>query len=368
MELTSQRRFLARRPLTALLLPLLAVALLAAGCSDSMDKGSVHQVPPAEPPAWPWLLGVWGSGPADVYAVGRPGLLLHYDGSAWELQDASRQDTLTAVWGSGPGDVWVCGFHGLIMHSTGNGQWQRQSAGTGENLYAIGRGPAGLLYACGQNGALVQNDGSGWRPSQPLAYRYASDGTPVDTLQFWREVSTFTVVTPYGIGGSDANVILADPHTEYGHQWLWGFFQDPHRNTITAAFGSETVADNYMANRAGELFTLVGAGDELLWVRATDPQGDPSNPATYPDGITGIWVQDADWLLVTSQRGFIARWRRDGSETAIDYVVEGGLPLSGIWGAAPDDVWAVGYGGLVLHYDGTAWQRVAVPLPEGVTP
>lgn len=42
--------------------------------------------------------------------------------------------------------------------------------------------------------------------------------------------------------------------------------------------------------------------------------------------------------------------------------------IFGIWGAAPDDVWAVGdggtAGGIVWHYDGTAWSEPA--LPAGV--
>lgn len=38
--------------------------------------------------------------------------------------------------------------------------------------------------------------------------------------------------------------------------------------------------------------------------------------------------------------------------------------LLGVWGNSPDDVWAVGGQSdqpLVLHYDGTSWQRVVVP-------
>ncbi len=35
--------------------------------------------------------------------------------------------------------------------------------------------------------------------------------------------------------------------------------------------------------------------------------------------------------------------------------------LHGVWGSAPDDVWAVGSAGAVLHWEGSAWVRVAVP-------
>jgi hypothetical protein len=37
--------------------------------------------------------------------------------------------------------------------------------------------------------------------------------------------------------------------------------------------------------------------------------------------------------------------------------------LSKLWGAAPDDIWAIGNGGHIAHFDGRAWQRV----PYGTT-
>jgi hypothetical protein len=33
--------------------------------------------------------------------------------------------------------------------------------------------------------------------------------------------------------------------------------------------------------------------------------------------------------------------------------------LNAVWGSGPKDVWAVGDGGTIVHYDGTVWQRVA---------
>ena len=34
--------------------------------------------------------------------------------------------------------------------------------------------------------------------------------------------------------------------------------------------------------------------------------------------------------------------------------------LYAVWAAAPDDVWAVGGGGAIVHYDGAAWASVVV--------
>ncbi|WP_437729288.1 hypothetical protein [Sorangium sp. So ce861] len=32
--------------------------------------------------------------------------------------------------------------------------------------------------------------------------------------------------------------------------------------------------------------------------------------------------------------------------------------LSGVWGSAPGDVFAVGWGGTIVHYDGISWLEV----------
>ena len=38
-----------------------------------------------------------------------------------------------------------------------------------------------------------------------------------------------------------------------------------------------------------------------------------------------------------------------------------GNDLAAIWVAAEDDVWAVGYGGTIIHWDGQAWSSRAIP-------
>ena len=38
--------------------------------------------------------------------------------------------------------------------------------------------------------------------------------------------------------------------------------------------------------------------------------------------------------------------------------------MNGVWGAAPDDVWAVGDGGFTAHWDGCAWTRTPSPATQ----
>jgi len=60
------------------------------------------------------LKGIWGSSATDVFAVGKDGIILHYDGSNWS--DISSGKGLWDVWGSSNTDVFAVGEYGTILH------------------------------------------------------------------------------------------------------------------------------------------------------------------------------------------------------------------------------------------------------------
>src|SRR5260221_12930361 len=65
------------------------------------------------------LRGVWGSGPADVWAVGNHGTILHFDGRVSTLSKSGTVENLTSIHGTGPNDVWAGGQEGTILHWDG---------------------------------------------------------------------------------------------------------------------------------------------------------------------------------------------------------------------------------------------------------
>ena len=67
------------------------------------------------------LSAVWGSGPADVHAVGVYGTILHYGGTVWTQIRYPTSAWLAAVWGSGPADVIAAGSGGTISSYTSVG-------------------------------------------------------------------------------------------------------------------------------------------------------------------------------------------------------------------------------------------------------
>jgi hypothetical protein len=123
------------------------------------------------------------------------------------------------------------------------------------------------------------------------------------------------------------------------------------------------------AYEPGALLSIWGSGANDVWVAG----GELGKPVVlHFDGAA--WTrndppvaQQLWWIhgfaggpiFVAGEGGAIARHTGGTWE-----VLESGHPdtiFFGIWGAAQNDMWAVGSGDVVVHYDGTAWTRVRIP-------
>jgi hypothetical protein len=117
---------------------MLGVALAACG---------VESAPIDDAPAWTEelstndgaLLGVWGTGPDDVWAVGGQvdrSLVLHNDGRRWTNVPVDGGALLITTYGFTASDVYAVGEHGLILHFDGTA-WSRIDAGVDVPLYGV---------------------------------------------------------------------------------------------------------------------------------------------------------------------------------------------------------------------------------------
>lgn len=343
----SGRRFGRPSRLFAAVAALLLGALLfgLTGCSEESKSYSFNPTP--EPSGRPWLFDLWGSGPDDVWAVGRPGLLLHWDGTSWSRTDLGTSEALTAVWGTGAGDVYVVGHKGIGYHFNGS-SWSGIGTGTGQNLYDVGRGPGGETYICGQQGVVRRLAGGAWVDTPDTAVRYNPAGTAtVDTLlRSDFEVESLTCVTDYAISGGNGIVLMTDTRPT-----RWRLGPIGVEDWINAGQGSAVVANNWLASDTGRLFRLQSVSGIFSWLEV-------SSPATA--GIDAMWG-DATHSWFVTRSGDIVRRANDG--TSIQTVYDGALWLSGIWGSSASNIWACGYTGLMLHWNGSAWSAVQVPLP-----
>lgn len=118
-----------------------------------------HRESGVEAPLW----GVWGATEDDLWAVGGGGpegspILLHDDGDGWSEVDVSglvgESNALYKVWGRSADDVYAVGAGGLILHFDG-AAWSVQESPIGSTLIGIAGDDDEVVVAGGRSSGVV---------------------------------------------------------------------------------------------------------------------------------------------------------------------------------------------------------------------
>ena len=330
------RAFHTRRVVASAAVLLLLGLVLAAGCGDDASDPTYPETP--QPPVGTWFLGIWGSGPNDVWVVGQPGLIYHYDGTAWERQDSPTQQPLTCVWGDGEGNVYITGHHGVILHNDGGG-WNRMDSGTEVNLFDVDE-YQGTVMACGRDGVVLQLNGSNWAPAPDEVFIRDAEQAVIDTLYLRDDedddyIESYTSVMHYGIGGANGAILMEDPETDWQLRRIRG-----GREWVTCGTSTDRVAGNFIATDYGRLFQLGQSEGRLVW-------GEKFSPA-LESIVYGLHVDQADTVWAVTNDGRVQRV--DPPHASAVELYDDGMVLFDIWGTSGSNLYAVGIGGRVLHF------------------
>lgn len=339
---------------TIVLFAILAAAmLLAAGCSEEDTKPTYPPQP--ENPVGTWFLGIWGSSADDIYVVGQPGLIFHWDGTAWTQQESGTTQSLTDVWGDDAGNVYITGHEGTILQKSGSG-WSKMSSGTSMDLYSIGT-YQGTVMATGFKGALRQLVGSAWQEGPEMVYLRDQNDAVTDSFSRIEDdrIESLAAVTEYGIAGADGVVLMEDEEYDWLQRRVTG-----GENWVTCSSSDERVSGNFIATDGGRLFQLsLQDGDRYAWDERYSPALDSV--------IYGIYSDTADSVWAVTNDGKINRVDPDNSFHAL---YEDGLTLFDIWGTSGTNLYAVGIDARVLHFHEISpgefgWEiMVLLPLDE----
>jgi len=354
------RTVFARTVLVATLVAIGLLLSLAAGCGDDKSDPTYPERP--DPEVGIWFLGVWGTGPDDVYVVGQPGLIFHWDGASWSRQESGTSVALTDVWGDGSGTVYITGHDGVILRSQGGGPWSRMDYSDQIDLFAVGSFQ-GQTYVCGRSEDFAQLSllsGGTWIDAPDRIYQRDNEQAVVDTL-FLRSdddpeeiIESLTSVAHYGITGADGVILMQDPETDWQLRRVRG-----GREWVTCSTSTERVSGNFIATDGGRLFQLVELEGE---VKAWQEKFSPSLDNT----VYGIYTGDADTIWAVSDNGQINRIDPPGTDKVLLY--DDGLIFFDIWGSSGSDLYAVGIEGRVLHFTDVGgefqWVQEELPLPE----
>ncbi|NWN90377.1 glycosyl hydrolase [Marinobacter adhaerens] len=117
------------------------------------------------------ILGMWGSSPESVYAVGDEGLILHFDGLGWQRMPSGTQSALYSLWAMDDEHMLAPGDFGLVLRYNGT-EWADFNVGTENFLYGIWGDSLSDIYAVGLSGTLAHFNGQRW---QQMATRLRDD-------------------------------------------------------------------------------------------------------------------------------------------------------------------------------------------------
>jgi hypothetical protein len=299
-------------------------------------------------PTGDYLNAIWGTAHDDIWAGGRYGSLIHYDGVEWREANSwikrfnsnyfgtHKGLNITGIWGNRADNYWA------IVDEN------RPSADTNRTEY------------------LLNYDGIEWdTTSAPnKAVRYDSlfgFHDNVLALEATLFLNSFPFVIQY-------NYIWDGSWTEYSGMCyggkVWGRSSDDYWigdwnlchfvNGIPTQVSSEGLG----------IADIWGFANDDLWIATGTGTAhwDGTNWQTYDlpvgyngSGYTFIWGTDPNNVWTIQDNRIIWHW--DGNAWSQQYESPIGpytYMVNAIWGASPDDVWAVGWG-TIYHYDGTSW-------------
>jgi hypothetical protein len=284
------------------------------------------------------LTAIWGSGARDVWAVGLAGTILHWDGAGWSPSASGTTADLYDVRGSAADDVWIVG-DGTLLHWDGSA-WSAKVptlTGPGGGTLTTASQPLRGVWAAAANDVWVMSVAYGVAPATEYLMLHWDGNT-------WAVVPGINGATLsfWGSGSDDVwafSSIGAD-HWD-GHAWM--SIELPFNTFANGRAGGTGPSDVWIP--LGYSPGLVHY-DGTAWSQVPGTPSDNLLMAAFGAGRGDVWAVGAG--------GTIVHW--DGHALS-DVSSPTTQDLADVWGTAANDVWAVGAGGTILHWDGSAWSR-----------
>ena len=341
-----------------------------------------------------FLTSVSAVSASDAWAVGNaPGLALHWNGTRWvrtAIPHSSSLSALNGVSALSASDAWAVGALGdvstttLALHWNGTA-WARvltPSPGRFTGLTSVSAASPADAWAVGVNPALALRwNGMAWT-------QVAVPHPPGSSLL---GVSTLSPTDAWAVGNHVANHTARTLVLHWnGTAWAQVTSPNVDGNGVLLGVAALSPTDawavgNYTAGN--DIKTLVLHWNGTAWVHVPTPSPGRSPLNDSLSGVSVLSPSDA-WAVGASGHGhspfspqntLVLHW--NGTAWArVASPSPGRSPLndslSGVSVLSASDAWAVGASGhghsvfspqktLVLHWNGTRWTQVPAPSPRG---
>jgi len=301
---------------------------------------------------------------------GDEGTLLHYDGSTWGplTPGPGGSGYQLALWGFSSTDIFMAGSN-FVAHYDGS-SWTSSTV-SGVWMFDVWGTAPDDVYAVGDKGVIVHWDGSAWAivsspcvkalndvwgTSQSDVFAAGEGGTVLHYDGESWETSRSGGIELEGVWGSSSTDVYA-----VGSLGRCSISTDRagpispaliHRR-FSAVFGVLRRATSTWSERPGR---------QPLLRKSSATTVCPGRSCVGLDVLNDVWGSSSTDVFVVGWGGLIVHC--DG--TGYGFMASGTTAaLEAVWGTSATDVWAVGgrmsdRKGVILHYDGAAWTQVPI--------
>jgi hypothetical protein len=320
------------------------------------------------------LRAVWGTSASDVFVGTDNGKVLHYDGQSWDstsVGDANME--IREIWGRSSQDVYAIeglprhynSGPGIILHFDGSA-WSEIHRSDWP-LAGLWGSPQGDLFVSGYE--LLRYDGASWiqmdcplplpYPSGPVWGSSSTDVWVGSRLRYdgvaWRAVSDVPFFS--GIWSSPGRAAFAVGRIQAGRGCFGegdgiARFDDMNWNAMGTGFGIP-IRSIWGASES-DVFTVGDCGTILRFDGARWQRMESGTDRW----LTAVWGSASHDVFAVGGQGTILHY--DGS-TWVPMQSGTEFTLYGVWGSSSENVFAVGEYGAIFHYDGSGWTRMVAP-------
>jgi hypothetical protein len=357
-------------------------ALTGAGTDDlwMVERNNIHHLGGGQ---WsvsyrPWnrtLQQVWGTPDGKLWAVGKRGMLLHFDGKRWFEVESGIAGHLIGVWGTSATEVWTMDATGAIYHLEGT-DWlevptERSEGLALEGCYAV---RPDLVYAVGAGGKALRWDGKTvtelvtgvtgdlhgvWASRAEDVWAVGDEGRILrfDGKRWTQTPSGLSDRVLFGVWGSAPDDVWAVG----GALEFVNAAENLEGQNGTVLHWNGRAWSVEVPSAKAALVSVWGSGPKDVYAAGTggavlryDGQTWSELPRRTSKTWWHVWGRSPSDVWAVGERGSVLRF--DGRRWSSSYSRPSD-DLTGLYRVGPRDVWAVGMAGSVLHYDGTGWMR-----------
>lgn len=295
-----------------------------------------------------------------IYAVGQHGQILRRSDAGWSPMPSPTTRTLRTVHGITGNNIWAVGDGGVMLRYNGT-TWQVQNAPDGQFFDCRTvhvRGPSDVLASCNERGwgwSIQRWNGSSWIRMDTPQREFITD-IAEGNGRLWAVGSQRTIYRQEGDGWVQDAERLGDVNVQAIYADARGVLavgnEGLSMQRTTSGWTIRSGYPLYEAMWAGGPDLIVAGGTRGAIDVFDGTRWSASRPIGEQHSIRAVWGAARDAIFAVGPFATMLRynglqWQQMNVPTT--------AWIHGVWGVSRDSVWAVTSSGEIMFYNGSQW-------------